>query len=82
MKRTILSLLCCLYAILGSLAFEPFRFAVVTDLHIKAGTKDNVFGPGTRKRPICTILPPECGLWLPTVVCSSVIPTVLRQPST
>lgn len=38
MKRTILSLLCCLYAILGSLAFEPFRFAVVTDLHIKAGT--------------------------------------------
>lgn len=38
MKRTLLCLFCCLCFFLGSPAFEPFRFAVVTDVHIKVGT--------------------------------------------
>lgn len=39
MKRTFLCLFCCLCTILGCFALEPFRFAVVTDVHIKAGAE-------------------------------------------
>lgn len=37
MKRLATIVACCLVAVTTALAFEPFRFAVVTDIHIAGG---------------------------------------------
>ena len=38
LKRLAIVVVCCLVTFTAACAFEPFRFAVVTDIHIAAGS--------------------------------------------